>query len=133
MEPIKYILDDKGKRTLQYVPLLKFLRQLFADGHIFDKALDKSSHIRESREWKIFVTDFFFKGNSFLSEGELKVLPNLYVADFEICKPLGTSRKKHKICAVYWNLNNLPPRCHSSLSSIYLALLCRSEDVREWL
>lgn len=26
--------------------------------------------------------------------------------DFEICNPLGTSRKKHKICAVYLNLSN---------------------------
>lgn len=60
------------------------------------------------------------------------MLLNLYVDDFEICNPLGTSCKKHKICAVYWTLSNLPPGCHSSLSSIYLALLCRSEDVRSY-
>ncbi len=59
-------------------------------------------------------------------------LLNLYVDEFDICNPLGTSRKKHKICAVYWNLSNLPPDSHSSLSSIYLALLCRAEDVRSY-
>lgn len=52
--------------------------------------------------------------------------------DFEICNPLGTSRKKHKICAVYWPLSNSPPGYHSSLSSVHLALLCRSEDVRSY-
>ena len=29
VEPIEYILDEKGKRTLQYVPVLKVLHQLF--------------------------------------------------------------------------------------------------------
>lgn len=51
------------------------------------------------------------------------MLFNLYVDDFEMCNPLGTSRKKHKICGIYWTLSNLPPGCHSSLSSIYLSLL----------
>lgn len=42
----------------------------------------------------------------------------MYVDDFEVCNPLGTSRKTHKLCAVYWVLRNLPPWSHSSLSSI---------------
>lgn len=54
-----------------------------------------------------------------------------FVDDFEICNLLGTSRKKHKIRAVYLNLSKLPPGCHSSLSSIYL-LLCKSEDVSKY-
>lgn len=54
----------------------------------------------------------------------------LYVDDFEICNPLGTSRKKHKICALYWILGNLPHGCHSLLSSIHLAALINSNDVK---
>ncbi|KAA8580464.1 hypothetical protein FQN60_005999, partial [Etheostoma spectabile] len=50
--------------------------------------------------------------------------------DFEICNPLGTSRKKHQICGVYWTLGNLPASFHSALSNIYLAALIRSEDVK---
>lgn len=56
----------------------------------------------------------------------------LYVDDFEMCNPLGTSRKKHKICAVYWNLSNLPAGSHSSLSAIHLALLCKVDDVKTY-
>ena len=55
-----------------------------------------------------------------------------YIDDFEICNPLGTSRKKHKLCSVYWVLGNLPPGSHSSLSSIYLALLCKSDDIKNF-
>lgn len=46
-----------------------------------------------------------------------------------MCNPLDTSRKKHKLCAVYWVLANLP---HSALSSIYLAVLCKSNDVKTY-
>lgn len=42
VQPIEYILDDKGKRTLQYIPILKVLQQLFTDCHILDKVLDHS-------------------------------------------------------------------------------------------
>lgn len=41
-----------------------------------------------------------------------------------------SSRKKHKIFAVYWILGNLPPGCHSSLPSIHLAALINSNDVK---
>lgn len=53
----------------------------------------------------------------------------LYIDEYEICNPLGTSRRKHKICGLYWILCNLPPGCNSALSSIYLAALIRSNDL----
>lgn len=49
-----------------------------------------------------------------------------------MCNPLGTLRKKHKLCAIYWMLANLPHGSHSSLSSIYLAVLCKSNDVKTY-
>ncbi|XP_028332484.1 uncharacterized protein LOC114481687 [Gouania willdenowi] len=135
VEPIEYILDHKDKRTLQYVPLLKFLQELFTTGQILNRALDShlvsEVNVNEGK-YKSFRDGLFFKNNLFLSGGELRVLLNLYIDDFEICNPLGTSRKKHKICSIYWNFSNLPPGCHSSLSSIYLALLCRSDDVKKY-
>lgn len=53
--------------------------------------------------------------------------------DFEVCNPLGTSRKKHKITAVYWVLANVPPLLSSSLISIYLALLCKADDIKNFV
>lgn len=52
--------------------------------------------------------------------------------DFEVCNPLGTSRKKHKITAVYWVLANVPPLLRSSLTSIYLAILCKADDTKQF-
>lgn len=55
----------------------------------------------------------------------------LHIDDFEVCNPLGTSRKLHKITAVYWVVLNLPARFRSNLSSIQLALLGKSVDVKQ--
>lgn len=132
---VEYVLDEINKRTFQYVPVLKVLQQLFSDCHVLAKVLDGSRITEQSGEeviYRSFREGLFFKENSFLSAGELRVLLNLYIDDFEICNPLGTSRKKHKICAIYWTISNLPPACHSSLTSIYLALLCKSEDVKTY-
>lgn len=54
----------------------------------------------------------------------------LHIDEFEICNPLGTSRRKHKISGLYWILVNLPPGCNSALSSIYLAALIKSNDLK---
>ena len=54
----------------------------------------------------------------------------LYTDDFEICNPLGTSKRIYKITAVYWTVLNVPANFQSSLTSIQLALLGRS-DVKE--
>ncbi|XP_028455078.1 uncharacterized protein LOC114569461 [Perca flavescens] len=57
VEPIEYILDDKTKRTLQYVPLLKFLKQLFTNDQILNKALD-SHLISECRGEEVIYKSF---------------------------------------------------------------------------
>lgn len=42
-----------------------------------------------------------FQQNSFLSGDEMRLLLRLYIDDFEVCNPLGTSRRKHKLCGTY--------------------------------
>lgn len=57
----------------------------------------------------------------------------LYINDFEVCNPLETSQKgKHKITAVYWVLANIRSVLHSSLTSIYLAVLCKANDAMKY-
>lgn len=54
-----------------------------------------------------------------------------YVDDFEICNP-GTSRKKNKLCAIYWILGNVPSMFQAALFSINLGVLCKTEDVKAY-
>lgn len=73
----------------------------------------------------------YFKENKLLSD-ELGIALGLYIDDFEICNPLGTSKKKHKVCGMYWVILNLPIRLRSTLSSIYLAALCKTVHIKQY-
>ena len=82
--------------------------------------------------YKSFRDSLHCKQNTLLSGQDLRLSIGLYIDDFEACNPLGTSRKTHKLCAVYWVLSNLPPGSHSSLTSIYLAVLCKTDNVKSY-
>ena len=134
VEPVEYILDARRKRSFQYVPILKSLQQLLNRSEIVDQVVrgHQSQGSTDSGLYKSLRDGSLLKGNSFLTGDRPRIILSLYVDDFETCNPLGTSRKTHKLCAVYWVLSNLPPGCHSTLSSIYLAILCKSDDVRDY-
>lgn len=85
---------------------------------------------RSDTHYKSFHDGIHFKNNTLLSENNPAISLILYVDDFEVCNPLGTSRKKHKITAVYWVLANVPPLLRSLLTSSYLAILCKADDVK---
>ena len=118
IEPVEYILDAKNKCSFQYVPILKFLQQLLSRGDIITNVVEGhqrqegtnsglTHQYRSSRDGSLFKENCLFAGE------KPRIILNLYVDDFETCNPLGTSRKKHKLCAVYWVLANLPPGSHS--------------------
>lgn len=134
VEPIEYCLDEQQTNTFQYVPVLKSLQLLFAKQDVVDRVVENhtartSPASCSSHDYKSFQDGSHFKENTLLSGKDLTIS---YADDFEVCNPLGTSRKKHKLFAVYWILSNLPPGSRSSLSSIYLALLCKGEDLKHY-
>jgi len=133
VEPVEYVLEARSNKTFQYVPLLNSLQQLLGRKDIVDKLLD--NHAVSSAnvdQYSSFQDGEYHKNNPFFSGEDLRISLCLYIDDFEICNPLGTSRKKHKLCAVYFILGNLPPGSSSVLSSIYLALLCKSDHVKAY-
>ena len=54
----------------------------------------------------------------------------LYQDSFEICNPLGSSKKKHKLLAVYAMIGNLPPQYRSSLDNIILVMLVKESHIK---
>lgn len=135
VEPVEYILDAQRKRTFQYIPLLQSLQRLLSDKSALDHLETpkiQNQPLSHLQEYHTIRDGEYYKQNSFLSSEGFRIAVHLYIDDFEICNPLGTSRKKHKLCGVYWVLGNLPPGSHSKLSSIYLAVLCKSDDAKAY-
>ncbi|XP_034087444.1 uncharacterized protein LOC117556249 isoform X1 [Gymnodraco acuticeps] len=132
LEPVEYILDAQRNRTFQYIPLLKSLQHLLSHKGVLEHIETQQRLLAVPQEYRTVRDGEYYKQNSFFSDEGLRISVNLYVDDFEICNPLGTSRKTHKLCGVYWVLGNLPPGSHSTLNSIYLAVLCKSDDVKTY-
>lgn len=97
------------------------LQALLNKDEILDKTLTVSNG--DMQGYSTFRDGSRFKIEPLLVEENFLIALALYIDSFEVASPLGTSKNKHKICAVYWVLVNLAPKFHSSLSSIQLALL----------
>lgn len=132
VEPEEYILNKKNKKSFQYISILKSLQQILDCQGILDQTKNFNS-VENLQRTSLHTYRSFFDGsllieNKHLSEVGISLI--LYNDDFEICNPLGTSKKKHKICGLYWILGNLQPGCNSTLSSIYLAALIKTNDLK---
>ncbi len=111
---------------------MQSLLQILKNKDVQEKVFSSARHCGSSCQYSGFRDGTHFKENTFLSEEELRLSLLLYCDDFEICNPLGTSRKKHKVTAVYWVLADIPCVLRSALSSIYLAVLCKADDVKKF-
>lgn len=137
VEPTEYFLDAKENKTFQYISILKSLQVLLNRTDIIDKIVSNHGTQRQRESgnetlYRSYKDGQHCKENGLLSEKDLSLSITLYADDFEVCNPLGTSRKTHKLLAVYWILENLPPGSHSSLSSIFLAILCKTTYVKSF-
>lgn len=126
--PVEFVLKN-DRQTVVYIPILKMLQTLLNNGEILDKAMSSETNL--SQGYRSHRDGSRFKDNSLLTEEEFRIALCLYIDDFEVANPLGTSRKKHKLCAIYWVLGNLHPKYRSALHSIQLALLCKVSSLKD--
>lgn len=131
VEPVEYILEATEKRSYQHIPILQSLVQVLDTEHVREKVLNQDQGLSSSAKYESSRDGTVYKDNSFYSE-ELRTTLVLYVDDFEICNPLGMSRKKHKITAVYWIFGNIPHTSQSTLNSVNLAMLCKAVDIKRF-
>ncbi|XP_053083781.1 uncharacterized protein LOC113541109 [Pangasianodon hypophthalmus] len=83
-------------------------------------------------EYRSYADGEHFKENRLLSGDEFTIALILYLDDFEIANPLGTSKQKHKMCAVYWVIANIPVKYRSTLNSTQVALLCNTSTMKQY-
>lgn len=110
--PVEYMINRETKPVV-YVPILPMLQKIFNKPDILDKAL--SLQESEPNMYSSYNDGDYFKDNSLLNSEIFRIALGLYVDEFEVANPLGTSRGKHKICAVYWVLANIPVKYRSTL------------------
>ena len=118
-----------GTDKIVYVPILDNLKTLLAHEDILSCLLGRS----KSSVFPGHVCDFNTaekcqKSSFFSSPNTLQI--NLYIDDFVLTNPLGTSAKSHKICAIYYIINNIPFALRSKVHNIQLACLFPSSLIK---
>lgn len=126
--PVEYVVD-KDKKSVVYVPIQQMLQKLLSRTDVLDKAMSEEIHV--PNEYKTHVDGVYFREKGLFTSDEFTIAIGLYINDFEVANPLGTSKKKHKMCAVYWVISNMPAKYRASLNSIQLALICNTTTVKE--
>lgn len=130
IEPTEYIYRSTYKNSFVYVSVIQVLETLlkysdFSENLVFYQE-DKPGQYRSFRDGQ------YFKNNKLFGAQETCISIGLYIDEFEVCNPLGTSRKIHKITAVYWVVLNLPAKLRSTLPLIQLAALGKSVDIKKF-
>ncbi|KAL3999898.1 somatostatin receptor 2 [Sarotherodon galilaeus] len=121
VEPTEYLYNTAHKNSFVYISVTKILETLLRRADFLDQIVFNQEAL--SGHFKSFQDGKYYKGNKLLGQQNLCISLGLYIDDFEVCNPLGTSRKHHKITAVYWVVLNLPPRFRSNLY-----IMCLEEE-----
>lgn len=121
--------------SFQYVPILQTIKCLFRDELVCKEHKLTAEYLDED------ASETYFKdisnGLCFKSHNLFKDDPNalrliLYQDAFEICNPLGSSKKKHKIIGVYMTLGKFRPHLRSVVDNALLVLLCKEADLKHF-
>ncbi|XP_043472523.1 uncharacterized protein LOC122505125 [Leptopilina heterotoma] len=116
----------RGKKAhFHYVPIIETLKALFKNKS-FDINLKLPQN--DTQILKDFTDGLMFKSNPYFLENPEALQIILYTDSFEVVNPIGSSRKKHKILAVYFTLGNLPDYLRYQMNSIQLVLLCKEKE-----
>lgn len=124
-------LHTMEQATMQYVPILETLRAMFS----VDKFKDEYFLYNEVHKCKPGVFENYCcaetsKRSEFLNRDRNTIQIQLSTDDFEVCCPLKSKAKIHKLCAVYFQLRNVPEHLRSQLCYHNLVCLCSSHYLK---
>ena len=108
--------------SYQYVPLIPSLRALLSDPSVIDEIEQCPSRVRNDGVLEDFCDGEVFKTHALFSSDPSALQIVAFYDELELCNPLGTHTKKHKLGIVLFTLGNIHPKYRSSLRVIHLLI-----------
>lgn len=130
IDPVEIFLghDDNHKELFSYfIPISESIKSLMkhcGDAIHFDIAGSHGTVLSDIGDGRVLKQHTLFNSES----NSFKII--LYQDSFEVVNPLGASKGKHKLLAVYFTLANFPPAIRSSIHHIQLVMLCKEKIVK---
>ena len=118
--------------TIQYIPILTTLEKLLRDQCVLDEIESLPQHMHNNELLEDFCNGTLFKMHPLFS-GDPHVLQIIaYFDELEVCSPLGSHVKKHKLGLVFFSLGNIHPKLQSSLKAINLVTVASSTVIDKY-
>lgn len=119
--------------TCQFVPITDQLKIMFENEKFRNLYFEYNSdnHICVEGQFKRFCCGTIYKNNQLFQSDSKALQIEIYTDDLEICSPLQSKSGIHKLCAVYFSVNNFPIEYKSKLNFIRLVSLCYSDDINK--
>ena len=108
--------------TYQYVPLLPSLCSLLSDPSILDEVQQCQFRIHNDGVLEDVCDGSIFKEHPLFAYDPYALQIIAFLDEVELCNPLGTHFKKHKLAIVLFTLGNIHPKRRSSLKVINLLI-----------
>lgn len=112
---------------------METLRSLFKNDDFIKIYLEHNTskdHTCEKGKFRDFCCTETYQLNELFRNNPTALQIQLASDDFEICDPLQPKSNRHKICAIYFTIRNLPRKYLSKLNNIYLICLCNTDDIK---
>lgn len=114
-----------------YIPILQTLKLLLTDSNVLAQCL-KTTDLYDGKTFSN-LNSGERSHELHLIFGDQKILKIvLYQDGVEICNPIGTSRLKHKVVAVYMYLANVNSWYYTKPDNIHLVALAFNRDVKKF-
>ena len=104
--------------SFQYIPLFKTLERLLKDSSVLE--FIDNPHKRIDDKLEDFCDGELVCNHPLFSNGPFSLQVIAYYDELELCNPLGTHTKKHKLGIILFTLGNIPTKFRSTLRSINL-------------
>ena len=118
--------------TYQYVSLLLSLRSLLSDPSIIDEIEQCPSRVHKNGILEDLCDGEVFQSHPLFSSDPLALQIIAFYDELELCNPLGTHVKKHKLGIVLFTLGNIQPKHRSSLRVIQLLVAATAPMIEKY-
>lgn len=120
----------------QYIRISETIKNLFCDDtfrSIYMQYNDNDSgtkHKCADGVFQDFCCGSVYKNTALYSKHPNSLQIKISSDDFTVANPLGPRATVHKLCAIYFNIQNMPKEYLSKLDNIYLVCLAHTDDLK---
>ena len=122
-----HVLRDK---KCYYFPLFESLQLLFSNDHISSQI--RILHFSTDGHLQDFCDGSEYRQHELFSNNTDALQIAGYYDELEVCNPLGSAVKRHKIGACFFFIANLHPKWRSSLQCAQMVAVGKVTDIKEF-